>query len=359
MEQTDMKKLGITSEMENKAMEYTGMKPARIASQNHDIYKVINEEGVFSAKVSGKFRYESEYLSQYPVVGDFIMLEMQGDGTGEAVIKSILPRKSVFSRKVAGKRMDTQVLAANIDMAFLCMSLNQDFNLRRMERYLTTAWESGAIPVVVLTKSDLCEDVDAKRAEVESIAFGVDILVVSDRTEGGYAMIDTMIESGTTMVFLGSSGVGKSTIINYLMHEDIMATKEVRSDDRGKHATTHRELFVLPNGGIVIDTPGIREIGMVQGDLNRAFEDIELLAANCRFRDCRHENEPGCAVLAAVESGDLDAGRLESYRKISKELDYEGLDAKAIEKMKMEKMFKDFGGMKNARDFIKSKNRNR
>ena len=258
-----------------------------------------------------------------------------------AVIHLVLPRKSLFVRKAAGTSKTEQVVAANIDTVFLCMSLNNDFNLRRLERYLAVAWESGAEPVVVLTKADLCADLPQKQREVETIAMGVDILTTSAMESDGYRQIMPYITQGRTVAFVGSSGVGKSTLINRLLGEERLATDGLRNDDKGHHTTTHRELLFLPNGAMVIDTPGMRELGMwdAASGFEQTFGDIEELAARCRFRNCSHSSEPGCAVRAALESGHLDTGRWQSYQKLKNENSY-AADSKSYLAAK-EKKFKD------------------
>ena len=241
-----------------------------------------------------------------------------------AVIRHVLPRKSCFIRKAAGEKNEEQVVAANIDTVFLCMSLNNDFNLRRLERYVAIAWNSGAVPVVVLTKGDLCEDPDSKLVEVSSVA-GVDVIVTNTINQNGYQQIYPYLTEGKTIAFIGSSGVGKSTLINCLLGERHLETNGLRKDDKGRHTTTHRELILLPSGGMVIDTPGMRELGMwVAGDgIDQTFSDIEKLAQKCRFRDCTHSgSEPGCAVQEAVGRGELPIDRLRSYQKLMNENRY-------------------------------------
>lgn len=292
---------------------------ARVVSQEKGIYKITNGTETRTAAVSGKYRYEVRTVSDYPAVGDYVTAEW-AEGGDSAVITALFPRKSCFIRRAAGAGKQEQVVAANIDTAFICMSLNQNFNIRRLERYLAVTYDSGAVPVVVLTKADLCDDADGKIGEVQAAAPGVDVLAISSLA-GDYAAVLRYILPGKTVAFIGSSGVGKSTLLNKLIGTDSIATGAVGSADKGRHTTTHRELIALPNGAFVIDTPGMRELGMWDsGDgIDTAFRDIEALACGCRFSDCTHRTEPGCAVLAAVADGTLDAARLASYQKLKTE----------------------------------------
>ena len=238
------------------------------------------------------------------------------------MIHAVLPRRSHFSRKVAGDEVEEQVLAANVDVVFLVSSLNEEFNVRRLERYLTTAYASGSRPVVVLTKSDIAEDAAEYIAEAESVATGVPVHAVSNVTGEGIEEVRAHLSAGITAVLLGSSGVGKSTLVNSLIGEDRQAVKEIRADGRGRHTTTYRELIVLSEGGVIIDTPGIRELQLwdVEDGLEQTFEDIAALAGSCRFGDCSHDSEPGCAVKGAIEGGTLPKERFESYEKLQGEL---------------------------------------
>ena len=304
------------------AAQYPERTMGRITLREKGRYRIRTSMGEQNALVSGKFQFDAQSPSDYPAVGDYVMASCADPDT--AVIHQVLPRKSLFVRKAAGTSKTEQVVAANIDTVFLCMSLNNDFNLRRLERYLSVAWESGADPVVVLTKADLCADLPQKQREVEAIAMGVDILTTSAMESDGYRQIMPYITQGRTVAFVGSSGVGKSTLINRLLGEERLATDGLRNDDKGHHTTTHRELLFLPNGAMVIDTPGMRELGMwdAASGVEQTFGDIEELAARCRFRNCSHSGEPGCAVRAALESGHLDARRWLSYQKLKNENSY-------------------------------------
>ena len=304
------------------AAQYPEQTVGRVTLQEKGMYRIRTAMGEQNALVSGKFQYDAQSASDYPAVGDYVTAGCAGGDT--AIIDQVLPRKSLFVRKAAGTSKAEQVVAANIDTVFLCMSLNNDFNLRRLERYLAVTWESGAEPVVVLTKADLCGDLRHKQAEVEAIAAGVDILTTSALELDGYRQILPYITGGRTVAFVGSSGVGKSTLINRLLGEDRLATDGLRNDDKGHHTTTHRELLVLPNGAMVIDTPGMRELGMwdTASGVEQTFGDIEALTAGCRFRNCSHSGEPGCAVRAAIRSGDLDESRWRSYQKLKNENSY-------------------------------------
>lgn len=292
---------------------------AKVISQERDLYRVKSDKGEIFAEVSGKFRYDAVTVSDFPAVGDYVLVNWPEDESN-GVITALFPRKNCFVRKAAGKEHREQVVAANVDYVFICMSLNNDYNLRRLERYLSIAWDSGSSPVVVLTKADLCDDVELKITEVEQIAIGADVIAVSSYLND-FDQIYQYVKPGKTVAFLGSSGVGKSTLINRLVGEDVIETQGLRDDDKGRHTTTHREVMELDNGAFVIDTPGMRELGMWDSEagIETTFSDIEELADRCKFRDCTHTGEPGCGVRKAIEDGTLDLERFESYMKLKKE----------------------------------------
>ena len=317
---------GLDSLRNNQAAGYPNLHLGRVVSQEKGYYRIICEGEEIVAEVSGKMRFQANRASDYPAVGDFVMLDRHHDSNGHAIIHHILPRTGLFRRKSVGGQIDEQVVAANIDIVFICMSLNEDFNLRRLERYQALSWESGATPVVVLTKADLCEDVERKVHAVRHVALGVDVIITSSKDEDSHENLEEFIKPGKTIALIGSSGVGKSTIVNRLLNDERLKTKDIRKKDgRGRHATTRRELFQLPNGGIVIDTPGMREIGMWESTegIDRTFSDVEALFRNCRFKDCTHTSEPGCAIHEALNRGVLSHKRWMSYRKLLAEASYE------------------------------------
>lgn len=351
MKKINLYDIGLSEQYIQEATMYgDNLHLARISAQHKDIYKVITENGEIWAQTSGKLSYSASVSADYPVVGDWVLVDRTDDKGGNAVVHHILTRKSCFERKAAGKGYEYQKIAVNIDVVFICMSLNNDYNLRRIERYLSVAWDSKAIPVIVLTKSDLCDDISKKILEIQSVAIGVDVVVTSSMSSDGYAGILKYLTKGKTAAFIGSSGVGKSTMINRLLGESVLATKEIRDDDRGRHATTHRQLLVLPNGGVVIDTPGMRELQLAGADLSKSFADIEELAEKCYFRDCQHESEPKCAVKNAIENGTLSAKRLENYKKLQREMVFaerkSQMSAAQAEKLKIIEMMGSLDGQK-------------
>ncbi len=296
----------------------------RIALEHKHIYRVWTESGELLGDISGKMRFEARGREDYPAVGDWVVVTERAEEK-KATIHVVLPRMSKFSRKVAGNEIEEQIVATNIDVVFLVTSLNQDFNVRRLERYLVLTWESGATPVIVLSKADLCEELEEKIAEVEQIAIGVPIFTISAHTGAGMEELASQLQPGMTVALLGSSGVGKSTIANYLVGKDVLKTKEIREEDgRGKHTTTHRELLALPCGAVLIDTPGMREIQLwdAEDGMSGTFEDVEVFTSECQFSNCKHISEPQCGVKAALTDGRLTKERFESYRKLQKELVY-------------------------------------
>jgi ribosome biogenesis GTPase len=304
---------------------HQGLLPGRVTIQHKDRYVLFTERGEVNGKVSGKFRFEVSGLHDFPAVGDWVVFEIDS-GDQSAVIHQVLDRRTKFSRKVAGDRPDEQILAANIDIVFLVMGLDANFNLRRLERHLTVASESGARTIIILNKSDLCSHIEECTREVLSIAHDINVVVMSALHKENVLPIYSLLTPGTTGVLLGSSGVGKSTITNLLLDKEYAKVQKVRvTDSHGRHTTAHRELLVLPNGGLIIDTPGLRELQLWSGEegLQESFDDIEALAANCRFRDCRHETEPGCAVLSAIELGTIEQERYEGFQKLQNETRYQ------------------------------------
>ena len=309
-----------TLQREFSAHAAAGLEPGRIIVQQRGLYGLALEGGERRAEISGKLAREAGE-GGYPAAGDWVAVSA-GAGEGSAIIHQVLPRRTAFTRKAAGG-VGVQVIAANVDVAFLVASLNGDLNERRLERYLAAAWQSGAAPVVLLTKADLCADVEAMVARIEAVAVAAPVHPLSALTGAGLEVLQTYLAPGRTAVLLGSSGAGKSTLANALLGSERMATGSVREgDDRGRHTTSHRELIVLPGGGLLLDTPGMRELALWDSDegLSATFEDIEALAQGCRFSDCSHSNEPGCAVRAALESGELDAARWRSFQKLGREL---------------------------------------
>lgn len=298
-----------------------GYVPGRVVVQQRGHSTLVTDHGELLARLSGRLVHEAEE-GGHPVVGDWVAAAPR-PAEGTATIHALLPRRTSFVRKAADTLQDVQVVAANVDVAFLATSMNADFNLRRLERYLAAAWQSGARPVIVLTKADLCATPDVMIADAEAVAFGVPVLAVSALTGEGMADLAAHLRPGETCVLVGSSGAGKSTLVNALAGAERMATAAIRADDaRGRHTTTHRELVRLPGGALILDTPGMRELGLMDADdgLGHAFEDIDALAQTCRFADCRHGDEPGCAVHEALVAGTLEEARWRSFQKLQREL---------------------------------------
>ena len=310
--QSQITDLGITE---------TGLIPARIIEVQKEQYKIVSENGEKRARLKGSVFYDDNAVL-YPAIGDFVLVKP--NPYGEDTIYYVMNRKSKFSRldSFYGKE---QVVAANFDYVFIMTSLNNDFNLKRIERYLTAAWQSGASPIIVLTKTDLCDDYTLQKDQIDAIAPGVPVIAISSHTGEGINELRNYIQPFKTIVFLGSSGVGKSSLVNVLMGEEKMAVNSIREDDsKGRHTTAYRQLIVLQNGAMIIDTPGMRELGMwvVSDGLDVTFSDIEALSTKCRFRDCNHINEPGCAIKSALERGEISEERWKNYIKLKKEASF-------------------------------------
>jgi ribosome biogenesis GTPase len=317
------------------------MVPARVIEEQRDAYRIVGDDGEMAAEITGHLRHSAIDRSDLPAVGDWVAASVI-EAERKAFIHGILPRRTKLSRKEAGRRAAEQILVTNVDTVFLMMSLNADLNPRRIERYLGTVWESGALPVIVLSKADLCPDTSMAVSDIGAAAPGVEILVISSTTGVGVESLQPYLGSGNTVVLLGSSGVGKSTLINCLLKAEVQKTLDIRAgDDRGRHATTHRRLFPLPAGGALIDTPGMREFQLWEaGGLDDAFKEVGQLAAYCRFRDCTHQSEPGCAVKRAIADGEMESERLWSFQKLKRELEYNDRRKDAAAQSELKKRWK-------------------
>lgn len=302
-----------------------GLVPGRVVAEYRGLYKVLTENGdYYNATITGKMYYESEDETQLPTVGDYVGIELSGGGN--AVLRRILPRKSVFIRKAAGQENIPQTLAANFDYVFIVTSMNYDFNISRLDRYISIAWDSGGIPVIILSKADLIEDREPIIDDINSNYPGTDWHMTSNITGEGMEGLRSYFIKGQTAVFLGSSGVGKSSLLNYLYGDEIMVVKKLREGiDKGQHTTTHRQIINLPGGGYIIDTPGMRELGLWHAGegIDKGFsginKKIENLAGYCRFSNCSHEKEPGCAIRDAIKTGDISGEQYERYKKLLRE----------------------------------------
>ncbi|ASN07196.1 ribosome small subunit-dependent GTPase A [Virgibacillus necropolis] len=302
-------------------------KIARVIAVQKNSYRILDGEMEYFSHLSGKFLNQVVSSLDYPAVGDWVEVQKLVDEQ-KAVVNRILPRKSQFVRQAAGTRTEAQIVAANMDTVFIVNSLNHDLNLRRMERYILSTYESGATPVIILTKRDECaqDEIDTIIAQVEEVAIGVPIIPLSNITKEGIEELLTYLPAGKTGALLGSSGVGKSTLVNTLIGDKVQETKDVRTvDSRGRHTTTHREMFRLPNGSLLIDTPGMRELQLWEGEtaIDATFQDVEVLENECKFTDCQHDTEPGCRVQEAIANGELSDERFKSYLKLQRELAYE------------------------------------
>jgi ribosome biogenesis GTPase / thiamine phosphate phosphatase len=298
-----------------------GLEPARVAAQHRGAYIVYAERGERPAEIAGRLRHAAVTAADLPAVGDWVAVEDRVSAAA-ATIHAVLERSTVFSRKTAGEEAAEQVVAANADVVFLVGAFGDELNVRRIERYLVSGWESGAQPVIVLNKSDLAGDLAADVAAVEVVAFGVPVHVVSCLDGAGVDQLQPYFSGNRTVALLGSSGVGKSSLLNRLLGWKRQRVQALRGDGKGQHTTTQRELVRLPDGGLVLDTPGMRELGLLSADagVDETFADVTDLAAGCRFTDCAHQSEPGCAVRAAIADGRLAEERLESFHKLQREL---------------------------------------
>ncbi len=317
-----------------------GLVPARVIVQQRELWHVLGLDGqTFDASIAGKFRHEAD-IGNFPVAGDWVGLDVQGDS---ARIQCVLPRYGTFVRKAAGEGSLPQVVGANIDLAFLVCALNEDFNPRRLERYIALSQSAKIEALIVLTKADLVADTTPFLDALDLVAMGVSVVPVSSVTGLGLPALNKWLVPGHTVALLGSSGAGKSTLLNALAEDDVMATADIRAaDGRGRHTTTHRELVVLPNGALILDSPGMRELGLWDGadGLEATFTDIEDLANTCRFGDCHHGKEPDCAVVAALESGALDPKRWASYQKLKREIAFEQAKGDPLLRLENKKMWK-------------------
>ena len=344
-----LERLGWNRALEEAFQPYAarGLQPGRVGIEHRGAYVVHTSLGEMWAETTGAMLHRATGKADLPCIGDWVAVHVRLREK-RATIGAVLPRRTRFSRNVAGFTTDEQVLAANIDVALLVSALDADLNLRRLERYLTMAWASGASPVVVLTKADLCSDSTRAMEDVASVAIGVPIHATSAVTGQGVDELWRYLHGNRTAVLLGSSGVGKSSLINELAGEDRQEVQHLREDGKGRHTTTRRELLVLDRGGIVIDTPGLRELQLWDENegLDETFAEIATLAGDCRFRDCRHEKEPGCAVVRALEQGLLEPGRYEGYKKLERELHYlrvkQDRRAAVLERRKMRALAKSY-----------------
>ncbi len=324
----NLKKYGWNDFFEEEFGDYKnkGFSAGRVSIEHKSQYVLYTEFGELTAEVSGKMHFNGASKDDFPAVGDWVVIRpIINNNEKKAIIEHVLPRQSKFSRKAAGSKTDEQIVSSNIDVVFIMSSLNQDINLRRIERYLTLAWENEVTPVIVLSKADLCEDLEEKLALVEGISFNTKTHVISAAENTGVDELDQYFENNNTVAVIGSSGVGKSTLINRLSDWTKMKVSDISLyKDKGRHTTSHRELILLPTGGMIIDTPGMREIQLWEGGegVTETFSDIEKFMGECKFSDCKHDTEPGCAIKRAIKSGEIDEDRYHSYLKLQREVNY-------------------------------------
>lgn len=353
---TSLHDLGFNSFFESELLklEANTHLPARVIAEHKGLYKIQNQNGEFLGEISGKLRYTANSRENFPAVGDWVLIqEIQGES--KCIIHSILPRKTKLSRKAPGKNTEEQILCSNLDIIFIVQPMDATFNVNRIERYLALGWESGALPIVILSKKDLCESPDLLLLEAESASIGTKVHMISSTKEEGFDAINSYLKPGITIAFIGQSGGGKSTLINKLIGKELQKTSEVREmDSKGTHTTTHRELFVLENG-LLIDTPGLKEIQLWGNEsmIEETFSDIEDYAKQCKFIDCNHETEPGCSVLAAIERGEISEDRFANYLKMKREVEF--LESKMDESIKIQRKQKERKLQKMIGDIVKQK----
>lgn len=342
----DLDHLGWTAALAAAHVQYAanGHEPARVVAEDRGSYQVVGRGGEQRAAVTGRFRFEADDdPAAFPAVGDWVAVE--AGMAGDTVIHAVLPRRTALVRQASGKRTAAQVVGANLDVVFIVASLNADLNLRRLERYVAAAWESGAEPVVLLSKADLGADIDAALLAVGRVAAGAEIVVVSAFDGRGVEEVRARIGAGRTVAFVGSSGVGKSTLLNRLAGDEVALVNVIREDDaRGRHTTTRRQLHLLPEGGLVLDTPGMRELSVWDGDgVEQSFGDIDVIVRSCRFSNCNHNGEPGCAIAAALADGSLDRDRHESWRKLERETRHHERRVDALARQEERRKWKQIG----------------
>jgi len=349
--------LGVTPSIIEQSRLDTDLSLGRVIAQHHHLYDVKTASSTVKAQLSGKLSYDSEHPMAYPAVGDWVMIDSILHDQDHYMIHKILNRKTLLRRNAADNSHQLQVMVANVDIAFICMSVNRDYNLRRLERYLAMVWDSHITPVIILTKADLSDDISRLLSEVQDIAPDVEIVVSDPNDKDVITQIRAYLKPHRTAVLLGSSGVGKSTLTNKLIHETQVPTKPIRQDGKGRHTTTTRQIFEVPSGGVIIDTPGLRALQITVSNLSQTFQDISNLIAQCQFKNCQHLTEPKCAIQNALSTGELSTERWQGYQKIQKEQHYSTLNAKEIESEKINSMFGGKKAYKQKMAYIRSKNK--